>query len=54
MIYPQSIDHLVLTVTDISKTVAFDTLLGMEHRTFGEGGQRDPDHNLIELSYGVA
>jgi catechol 2,3-dioxygenase-like lactoylglutathione lyase family enzyme len=33
-----SIDHLVLTVKDIGKTVSFYTeVLGMEARTFGDG-----------------
>src|ERR1700687_1943446 len=33
-----SIDHVVLTVTDIGKTVAFYTeVLGMEARTFADG-----------------
>jgi len=33
----ESLDHLVLTVASIPKTVAFYEALGMERQTFGEG-----------------
>lgn len=33
----QSLDHLVLTVADIDRTVAFYALLGMSAVTFGQG-----------------
>ena len=38
MISIANIDHLVLTVADIDKTVRFyESVLGMERETFGEG-----------------
>lgn len=34
----ERLDHLVLTVTDIPRTVAFyERVLGMRHETFGQG-----------------
>jgi catechol 2,3-dioxygenase-like lactoylglutathione lyase family enzyme len=33
----RSLDHLVLTVADIDRTVAFYELLGMRRETFGDG-----------------
>ena len=41
----RSLDHLVLTVRDLDKTVAFYAALGMEKTVFGEG--------RVALSFGA-
>jgi len=33
----ERLDHLVLTVTDLERTIRFYTALGMRHEMFGEG-----------------
>jgi catechol 2,3-dioxygenase-like lactoylglutathione lyase family enzyme len=44
----ERLDHLVLTVADIARTVDFyQCVLGMQHQAVYF---RDPDGNLIEVS----